>query len=96
MTIALIARLQIREGKEEEFEQVFAELTAAVRANEEGNLLYALHRSRNDPQTYVVLEQYADQAAVEAHQQSEHFRTIGARMGPCLGGAPSIEALDGV
>lgn len=96
MTLGVIAKLTIREGKEQEFEQVFAELTAAVRSNEEGNLLYALHRSRKDPLTYVVLEQYADQAAMDAHGRSDHFRTIGARMGPCLAGAPSVEVLDGV
>ena len=96
MTIGVIATLKIREGKEQEFEQVFGELVTAVREKEEGNLVYALHRSRTDPQTYVVMEQYADQAAMEAHSRSDHFRSIGARMGPCLAGAPTIETLDGV
>lgn len=96
MTVGVIAKLKVQEGKGEEFEKVFAELSAAVRAKEEGNIFYVLHRARNDPLTYVVLEQYKDQAAMDTHGKSDHFRSIGAKMGPCLAGAPSIEVLDGV
>lgn len=96
MAIGVIARLKIQEGKNEEFEGIFKELADAVRANEPDNLFYALHRSRDDENTYVVLEQYKDQAALDAHGQSEHFKTIGAKMGGCLAGRPEIEYLDAV
>lgn len=96
MAIGVIARLKIQEGKNEEFEDIFKELADAVRANEPGNLFYALHRSRDDGNTYVVLEQYNDQAALDAHGQSDHFKNIGAKMGSCLAGRPDIEYLDAV
>lgn len=96
MAIGVIARLKIQEGKNEEFEGIFKELADAVRANEPDNLFYALHRTRDDENTYVVLEQYKDQAALDAHGQSEHFKTIGAKMGGCLAGRPEIEYLDAV
>ncbi len=96
MAIGVIAKLRIQEGKNSEFEEVFKELAAAVRANEPDNNFYALHKSRSDPQLYIVLEQYADQAALDAHSKTDHFRTIGARMGPCMGGAPDIEVMDAV
>ncbi|HEX4199672.1 MAG TPA: putative quinol monooxygenase [Caulobacteraceae bacterium] len=94
--IGVIATLKVQEGKNAEFEAVFTELAGQVRANEKGNLAYALTRSRADPNTYKVLELYADQEALTAHGQSEHFKAAGPKMGPCLGGRPEIEYLDGV
>lgn len=96
MSIGVIARLKIQEGKNEEFESIFSELAAAVHAKESGNNFYALHRSRDDNTAYVVLEQYEDQAALDAHGQSDHFKTIGAKMGGCLAGRPEVEYLDAV
>ncbi|HJN50714.1 MAG: putative quinol monooxygenase [Pseudomonadales bacterium] len=96
MAIGVIAKLKIQEGKNSEFEGIFQELAAAVRANEAGNNFYALHKSRSDPQLYIVLEQYVDQAALDAHGKTDHFRSGGAKMGPCMGGAPEIEVMDAV
>jgi len=94
MAIGVIARLKIQPGKNAEFEAIFSELEAAVGANEPGNNFYSLHKSREDENSYVVLEQYADQAAFEAHGQTDHFKTIGAKMGGCMAGRPEIELLD--
>ena len=94
MAVGIIARLTIHPGKNEEFEAIFAELEAAVRENEPGNNFYSLHKSRQDENTYVVLEQYVDQEALDAHGKTDHFRTIGARMGDCMAGRPDIELLD--
>ena len=88
--ISVVATLKIRPGKEQEFEQVASELVAKVNANEPGCLLYALHRG-NDPQTYVFLERYADEAATEAHRASAHFKELGAKMGPCMDGRPDVQ-----
>jgi quinol monooxygenase YgiN len=43
-----------------------------------------------------VLEMYADQAALEAHGKTDHFRTIGAKMGPFMAGRPDVQYLDAV
>jgi quinol monooxygenase YgiN len=94
MAIGVIARLAIQAGKNEEFETIFNELASAVREKESGNNFYALHKSRSDENSYVVLEEYADQAALDAHGQSDHFKTIGAKMGSCMAGRPEIEYLD--
>jgi quinol monooxygenase YgiN len=69
-------------------------LQAAVASSEPGNNFYALHKSRTDENQYIVLEQYADQAALDAHGASAHFKSIGAKMGPCLAGRPQVEYLD--
>jgi quinol monooxygenase YgiN len=96
MAIGVTAKLTIQEGKNEEFEGIFAELMAAVNAKESGCNFYALHKSRSDPQSYIVLEQYADEESLAAHGKTDHFRSLGAKMGSCLSGAPEIEIMDSV
>jgi len=93
--IGIIATLRVQPGKEAEFEGVFAELAPAVAANEPGNSYYRLFRTE-EVGVYKVLECYDDGAAVDAHRASEHFRTLGAKLGPCLAGAPEIEKLSAV
>lgn len=95
MAIGLIARLKIQSGKNLEFEAIFSELETAVRANESGNNFYACHRT-DDPDVYVVMEQYADQAAVDAHRASDHFKTIGAKLGDVMAGRPELESLTSI
>lgn len=96
MAIGVVATIKIKPGTNEAFEAVAKELMAAVRANEPGNKVYQLCKSKAQSETYVVLEIYADQAAVEAHGKSEHFRTIGAKMGPSMAGRPDVQYLDTV
>jgi len=85
----IVATLKIKPGMEKEFEAIAGELAAAVRKNEPGNKLYALHRTE-DPQKYVFVERYDDEAAIEAHRASDHYKTLGRRMGPCMEGRPEI------
>jgi quinol monooxygenase YgiN len=94
--IAVIATLRIKEGKADAFEAAFGRLAAQVRANESGNLAYQLARSRSDANTYKVLEIYRDEAALEAHRASEHFRAAGPALGAVLDGRPELELLDAV
>ena len=46
-------------------------------------------------QQYKVLERYVDQAALEAHGKSDHFKASGPKLAPCMAAAPVIEYLDG-
>ena len=94
--IGVIATLSIQTGKQAEFEAAFATLAAKVRADEPGNVFYQLCRSRENDQTYKVLEQYRDQAALDAHRASAHFRAAGPLLGAVLAGAPVIEYLDAI
>ena len=95
MAIGLIAKLKIQPGKNEEFEQIFAELEAAVRANEPGNNFYSCHKT-DSPEEYIVLEQYVDEAALDAHRTSDHMKEIGGKLGGVMGGRPDIQQLESI
>lgn len=90
--IAVIAKLNVAAGKEADFEAAFGELIDAVRANEPGNHLYTLVKDGDG--AYSVMELYEDEAALEAHGKSEHFRASGAALGACMAGAPEIQRLE--
>jgi len=94
--IGIVATLKVQPGKGSDFEAVFLELAAQVRANEPGNVFYQLTKSRAEPETYKVLELYKDQAALDVHGQTEYFKTIGRQMGAFMAGRPDVEYLDAV
>ncbi len=95
MTIGVIATLKVQDGKGAELEAAFTELAAKVRSLEPGNIAYQLCKSRTEPNTYKVLELYADADALKAHGGSEHFKAAGPALGAVLAGRPEIEYLDG-
>jgi quinol monooxygenase YgiN len=96
MAIGVIATLKVQDGKGEEFEGVFRDLAAQVRANEKGNKLYQVFKSRKEANTYIVMEIYEDQAALEAHGGSAHFKAAGPKIGPTMAGRPDIQYFDAV
>ena len=94
--IGVVAVIRAKEGREAEFEQAFAEMTAGVKANEPGNRMYQLTRSRAEPRLYKVLEMYDDQAALEAHGASDHYKEGGRKLRDLAEGRPEVEVLDAV
>jgi quinol monooxygenase YgiN len=90
--IAITATLLAKAGQEADFEAVAMELAAQVRAHEPGCLLYQPCRTET-PRTYVFIERYADEAALQAHRKTEHFRRLGRQLGEHMDGAPQIARL---
>ena len=70
----------VKPGHEHEFESLFGELREKVRDNEPDCLLYSLLKSRTNPLSYIVQEQYRDQPAWEAHQSSPHGKIYFSRI----------------
>ncbi|MFK7914024.1 MAG: putative quinol monooxygenase [Pseudomonadales bacterium] len=89
--IGVIARLNVAEGKDAEFEKAMLALAAQVRANEPGNHLYSL--CKDDEGNYVVMELYENEEALAAHGQSEHFKASGASFKGLMAGAPDVKRM---
>lgn len=64
--------IRVKEGRQPEFERLFAELREAMRTAEPGCLLYSLLKSRADQCSYIVHEQYRDAEALSWHEASAH------------------------
>ena len=93
--LGVIATLTIKPGTNKEFEETMGKLAAAVRANEPGNKLYALHKT-GDVNVYVMLERYDDQAALDAHRAAPHFKELGRKLGDYLAGRPQVQVMQEV
>ncbi len=93
--IVAIATLTPLPGKTEEVIAAMTGLIEQVHANEEGCLLYALHR-HPDGERLVMVEKYTGPEAVQAHRKSEHFRSAGAALGALLAGPPEVLSLEPV
>jgi len=55
--------------------EMFHRLAIASR-QEAGCLGFDVHQGIEEPRRFFAYEQYRDQAALEAHQQTEYFRNI--------------------
>ena len=75
MAVVLVANWVAREGEEERVLAVLEQLAPASRA-EPGCLHYQPCRDRDDPRRFLIFEVYADEDAVQAHGESEHFRRL--------------------
>lgn len=94
--IGVVAKLFVQPAKADEFEKVFLDLAAKVKANEPGCITYQLTKSRTEEGVYKVLELYADADALKHHGGTDYFKAAGAAMGPTMAGRPEIEYLDAV
>jgi quinol monooxygenase YgiN len=60
------ATLRVQAGREAEVEAILRDLQAATLANDKGCLRYEWYRA-STPQTYILLERWADQATAQHH-----------------------------
>ncbi len=92
MAITVIAKLKAKAGSEAQLEAAFRKMIGHVRT-EPGTLSYVLHRSTQDPTTFVFYETYQDQAAFEFHGKTPHMKEMGGMIGGLLDGRPQIDVL---
>ena len=57
-------------------EALFRELRDASR-KEEGMITFDVARSKEHPDVFALWEEYRDEAALEAHKATEHFKRLG-------------------
>jgi quinol monooxygenase YgiN len=74
--IVLVARYQAKPGRGDEVEAALKRMAPLVQAHEPGCRLYQANRSRENPDQFLLYEQYADEAALAAHRETSHFKEI--------------------
>jgi quinol monooxygenase YgiN len=75
VTYVVTAIWHAREGEEEKVAEILAS-NAALSAQEPGCRMFIAHRAVDDPRTFLLYEQYDDEAAFKAHMETEHFREL--------------------
>jgi quinol monooxygenase YgiN len=72
----VIAKWTAKAGEEEAVAAAIEKLVGPSRA-EAGMIVYQPHRDPDDPRLFVFYEQYADEAAYQAHLESAHIEEHG-------------------
>lgn len=89
--ILIVVKFPVKPEAAEQWPQLVAEFTEATRA-EPGNKFFEWSRSLEDPNEYVLVEGFDDDAA-EAHVNSDHFKKATSAEGPmhqALSATPKI------
>lgn len=92
--IGMMVKLEVESHSGAAFESAFAAQAAAVRTLEPGNHLYELFRSRTQPDRYLLVEIYEDDAALAVHRDSPHMAYHRPLTAPFVAAKPEIEAFD--
>jgi quinol monooxygenase YgiN len=84
LMITIIVHYEVTEGRGGEVSAVLARHAAQSR-EEPGCAQFVVHQAEDDPDAFVLYEQYLDEAALDAHRETSYFReNITERVVPLL------------
>jgi quinol monooxygenase YgiN len=75
MAYVVAAHWHAKDGSEDRVAEIIEELTPLSRA-EPGVRYYQAQRAPDDPRHFFLYEIYDDEAAYQAHMESEHFTRL--------------------
>jgi quinol monooxygenase YgiN len=75
MTFVLVARWHAKSGQREQIAAILRELADHAR-QEPGNLAFIVNQLRDDPDQFLLYEQYRDDQAFADHQATPHFKSL--------------------
>ena len=90
-----VALIRAQDGSSEVVRNALTELQARTR-EEEGCQRYDLFESAATPGTFVTVEEWTDQAALDQHLGSPHIAAALSAVDGALSGPPEIHPLQGV
>jgi quinol monooxygenase YgiN len=89
MTVRVVAHLTSKQDKIEETRAALLALIGPTRA-EEGCIVYELMQNDAEPSDFTFVEEWASDAALDAHLQSEHIRTLQSKADDIFAAPPDI------
>jgi quinol monooxygenase YgiN len=93
--IGIVVRFDVTdEAAARRFDELTATVLEGIRAHEPGTLVYATQRLSDEPLARVFVEVYADDAALQAHEDAAHVREFHERKAPLLSRAPRVEMVE--
>lgn len=90
--LLVVATIPAAEGSADAVREALQTLVAATR-EEAGCVAYDLYESGAAPGTFVTVERWADQAALDAHMTTPHIAAAFAAVGDKLAGEVAIHPL---
>ncbi len=84
--MTFLARMTVKEGREDEFVRLAKQLTEKVHANEPDTLAYEFYKLRDKERGYAVYEKFSSEEAEQAHQKTDYFAELAPPLIDCLDG----------
>ena len=78
----------------EEYLAIVKELVEKTNALDKGCIKYELCKNVNDPQSFVMLEEWEDQESLNNHMKSEHFTGLVPKMDGLTAKPPELTLLE--
>jgi quinol monooxygenase YgiN len=72
----LVARYRTTPGQGELVAETLRRMAKAVEESEPACVVFRVSRSLEDPDVFVLYEEYVDEAALLAHRETPHFREL--------------------
>lgn len=95
MPVTVIARFQVRPGREADAEAALGDLIAATH-DEAGCLACALHRDAGDRRALVIVERWTSPVALDNHDLQPHAAAFRDRAGELFEETPEVRVLEPV
>ncbi|CAH1215389.1 putative quinol monooxygenase [Paenibacillus sp. JJ-223] len=92
--IIIHAHLSVKPDQEQAFLAAAKELVAATR-QEEGNISYTLVKHTEQEHQYIMVEQWKDEAATQAHNASAHFQGFVQQAAAFMAAPMNVEVFTG-
>ncbi|HEX9896151.1 MAG TPA: putative quinol monooxygenase [Dehalococcoidales bacterium] len=93
--IVLVATLKANEGKGDAVVEEFKKLVPKV-LKDPGTVGYMVCRAGDDPNKFVVVEQYENREALGIHGQTEHFKAFNVATRGMFAGRAEVQLLNKV
>ena len=87
--VTVLAHFRAKPGQEARLLQELKRLPEPTRA-EAGCITYELHESQSDPAVFVFYENWASQAALDAHFETPHLQALLKLVPELVEGSPGI------
>jgi quinol monooxygenase YgiN len=71
--LAVAVNVVCKQGHESDVREVFRLLTPPTMA-EDGCIVFRAHVDRDDPRRILIYELWVDEAALQNHRETEHYR----------------------
>ena len=90
--VVMLVTQRVNAGMEEAFEAIARQLTLNTLSQDKGCLRYEWFRA-DAPQTYILIERWTDQAAVQAHLRADHISALMPKIAECVPDKSSLVRL---
>ncbi len=88
--VAVHVKLQAQPGKGQELLDAFESMFQGQVESEAGTLVYVLHQAKDDPDTVLFYELYADDDALNEHSSSDAMKALFPKLAGLLAGRPEM------